>query len=132
MSIRSANFGCREVASNWDRRSRASAAFFRALRSTGARKLRYLVTAKPMVASNTDADVLILAPIGRDAIACAKLVEQIGLSRDVCHDVSDLIARLEGRVDVVLLTEEAIYGRALESLENWVDAQPPWSDMPFV
>ena len=29
--------------------------------------------------------------------------------------------------DVVLLTEEALYGRNLEPLAAWVAAQPPWS-----
>jgi signal transduction histidine kinase len=31
-----------------------------------------------------------------------------------------------------LLTEEALYGNSIDSLEAWVFAQPPWSDQPFV
>jgi signal transduction histidine kinase len=85
-----------------------------------------------MATNASSANVLILAPVGRDAVACAKLVEQADLSPRVCGDVSDLIARLDRHADVVLLTEEALYGKALDSLEAWVAAQPPWSDMPFV
>jgi signal transduction histidine kinase len=85
-----------------------------------------------MATNASSVNVLILAPVGRDAIACAKLVEQADLFPQVCGDVSDLIARLERHADVVLLTEEALYGKALDSLEAWVAAQPPWSDMPFV
>jgi signal transduction histidine kinase len=85
-----------------------------------------------MATDASSANVLILAPVGRDAVACATLVEQAGLSPQICRDVSDLIARLEGQAELVLLTEEALYGKALDSLEAWVTAQPAWSDMPFV
>jgi hypothetical protein len=78
------------------------------------------------------ANVLILAPVGRDAGVCATLVEQAGLAARVCSDVSDLIAQLDVHADVVLVTEEALYGKALDPLEAWVTAQPPWSDLPFV
>ena len=79
-----------------------------------------------------NANVLILTPVGRDASACAKLVEQAGLVSRVCGDVSDLIVRLSARADVVLVAEEALYGKALAPLEIWVLSQPPWSDLPFV
>ncbi len=85
-----------------------------------------------MATDASSANVLILAPVGRDAVACATLVEQAGLSPQICRDVFDLIARLEGHAELVLLTEEALYGKALNSLEAWVTAQPAWSDMPFV
>jgi signal transduction histidine kinase len=79
-----------------------------------------------------DANVLILAPVGRDAPACARLVQQAGLTPRVCDGVPELIACLERGADVVLLTEEALYGEAPGPLEQWVAAQPPWSDQPFV
>lgn len=76
--------------------------------------------------------VLVLAPIGRDASACATLVTQAGLAPLVCNDVDELVAKLDGGAEVVLLTEEALYGKAVDSLVRWVSAQPPWSDQPFV
>jgi signal transduction histidine kinase len=79
-----------------------------------------------------DANVLILAPVGRDAPACAKIAQQAGLTSWVCHDVPELIARLDEGADVVLLTEEALYGEAMSPLATWVAAQPPWSDQPFI
>src|SRR3954468_7075231 len=78
------------------------------------------------------ANVLILMPIGRDALACVRLVEQAGLSSQVCSDVADLIQHLDHDADVVLVTEEALYGKTVDPLEVWAGAQPPWSDMPFV
>ncbi len=76
--------------------------------------------------------ILILAPVGRDAAACARLVEQVGLLPIVCSNVAELIARLDEGADVVLLTEEALYGQAIDPLAAWVASQPPWSDQPFV
>src|SRR5581483_9335219 len=82
--------------------------------------------------NNLRANVLILTPVGRDAVACVKLVELAGLSSRVCNDVPDLITQLDREADVVLLTEEGLYGKALDLLEAWVIAQPAWSDMPFI
>jgi signal transduction histidine kinase len=79
-----------------------------------------------------DPNVLILAPIGRDAAACAKLVQQAGLTCSICEDIPNLIVQLDHNADVVLLTEEALYGEALGPLARWIAAQPPWSDQPFV
>ena len=78
------------------------------------------------------ANVLILAPVGRDASACTKLVEQVGLTSRVCGNILDLVGQLDRHADVVLIAEEALYGKALDPLEAWVTAQPPWSDLPFV
>jgi signal transduction histidine kinase len=80
----------------------------------------------------SDATVLILTPVGRDAAACTKLIEQTGMFPQVCRDVPNLIAQLERHADVALIAEEALYGKAIAPLEAWVTAQPPWSDMPFV
>jgi signal transduction histidine kinase len=85
-----------------------------------------------MAAELPSANVLILAPVGRDASACAKLVEHVGLTSRVCGDVSNLIAGLNLHADVVLVAEEALYGKAIDPLEAWVIAQALWSDLPFV
>lgn len=85
-----------------------------------------------MAAEAGSAKVLILTPVGRDAGACAQLVEQAGLAPRVCGDVPDLIAQLNIHADVVLVAEEALYGKAIDPLRAWVLAQPPWSDLPFV
>lgn len=76
--------------------------------------------------------VLILAPIGRDGPALARLTEQAGLVPRICSDMATLLRHLDEGVDVVLLTEEALYGEAIGPLETWVRAQPPWSDQPFI
>ncbi len=85
-----------------------------------------------MAADVRRANVLVLAPVGRDAAACAKLVEDVGLTAKVCSDVPGLIAELGLHADVVLIAEEAFYGKAIDPVEAWVIGQPPWSDLPFV
>ncbi|HTT83390.1 MAG TPA: response regulator [Rhizomicrobium sp.] len=85
-----------------------------------------------MKADTQTAKVPILAPVGRDAAACAILIEQAGLVACVCSNVFDLVAQLDLSADVVLIAEEALYGSGLDYLETWVAAQPPWSDLPFV
>ncbi len=76
--------------------------------------------------------VLILAPIGRDAAACTKLVEQAGLDSRVCGNVHELLVHLDRGGDLALVAEEALYGESMAPLTTWVDAQPPWSDFPFI
>ena len=79
-----------------------------------------------------EARVLILAPVGRDATACAKLVEQVGLDPHVCSDVGALLAQLDQGADLALVAEEALYGKSMGRLIRWAEAQPPWSDFPFI
>ena len=85
-----------------------------------------------MPADSLKGRVLIVAPVGRDAAACARLVERAGLSPLVCSDITELIVELASGADVVLLTEEALYGHSIDAAAAWVAAQPPWSDLPFV
>jgi signal transduction histidine kinase/CheY-like chemotaxis protein len=82
--------------------------------------------------TQSEASVLVLAPVGRDAATCAKLVAQCGLASRICEGIDDLIAGLDAGGDVVVLTEEALYGKAIDPLERWVGSQPRWSDQPFV
>lgn len=79
-----------------------------------------------------EGNVLILAPVGRDAAACAKLVEQAGLDSHICGDVCELLMQLDRGADLALVAEEALYGKSIERLTAWVNAQPPWSDFPFI
>ncbi len=83
-------------------------------------------------AEATSGIVLVLTPIGRDAEASARLIKQIGMPAEVCQNLGSLVARLNDDVSVVVLAEEALYGKSLDPLDGWVRAQPPWSDQPFV
>jgi signal transduction histidine kinase/CheY-like chemotaxis protein len=76
--------------------------------------------------------VLVLAPIGRDAPAVELLLRQAGISAIICSDAQDLLRRLEQGAGAALVAEEG-FGREIgEQLVYWVEHQPPWSDFPFV
>src|SRR6195952_1662555 len=76
--------------------------------------------------------VLVLMPVGRDAVTVARLIERAGLRSVICTTAREAIDNLEHIVEVVLVAEEALYGDNVRMLEDWVARQPPWSDQPFI
>jgi signal transduction histidine kinase len=87
----------------------------------------------PMVGADAPrGEVLILAPVGRDAPAVEALMGKVGLRPVVCKNLQHVVENLERIVDVVLIAEEALYGDNVRVLEEWVRIQPPWSDQPFI
>ena len=85
-----------------------------------------------MTDSNKAQRVLVFAPIGRDAPATVDLLRRSGISADVCQGYEDLITELEGGADVAFVAEEALFGKVLDPLAEWIAHQEPWSDLPFV
>ncbi len=76
--------------------------------------------------------VLVLAPIGRDAPATADLLRRSGIGADVCKGYDDLMAELGAGADAAFVAEEALFGKDLAPLAEWIERQQPWSDLPFV
>lgn len=75
--------------------------------------------------------VLILAPFGRDAASVAGLLAREGYDSTICADLTAVAASLDDHVGAVVLTEEALAGDRAR-LRAALDAQPAWSDVPFV
>ncbi|WP_419730690.1 ATP-binding protein [Lichenicola sp.] len=75
---------------------------------------------------------LIFAPRGRDAAIIAQVLERGGLVCDVCPGLAELWSQLDGDVGGVLVTEEALETGGVQPLLDWVEAQPPWSDLPII
>jgi signal transduction histidine kinase len=76
--------------------------------------------------------VLVFAPIGRDGPASADLLRRIDLSAELCTGLADLIGKIKAGAAAVFVAEEGLFGKDISSLTDWVDQQPPWSDLPFV
>ncbi len=76
--------------------------------------------------------VLVLTPIGRDANACRDVLNRVGLDAQTCADLPALQEKLEAGAAVVLVAEEALFGKDLSRLQAWVNEQPAWSDLPFI
>jgi signal transduction histidine kinase/CheY-like chemotaxis protein len=76
--------------------------------------------------------VLILAPVGRDAEACAQLLGREDIHGEVCRTASSLVEDLDLGAGTVLVAEEALSAAAVGELANWVGEQAAWSDLPFI
>lgn len=75
---------------------------------------------------------LVLAPRGRDATIIAQVLGRSSIVCQVCDGLAALRVCLDGDVGGVVVTEEALAETDLRSLLEWVDAQPPWSDLPII
>ncbi|MDB5469708.1 MAG: Sensory box sensor histidine kinaseresponse regulator, partial [Caulobacter sp.] len=76
--------------------------------------------------------VLVYAPIGRDGPASAELLRRGGIDAFVCEDLPCLVTELKAGAAAVFVAEEGLFGKDLSGLSGWIEAQPPWSDLPFV
>jgi len=79
-----------------------------------------------------DDRVLVLAPGGRDAALALSILRERGIRGIACPDLDSLCGELSRGAGAVVVTEEALATTDLRRLSAWLDAQPPWSDMPFV
>jgi signal transduction histidine kinase/CheY-like chemotaxis protein len=75
---------------------------------------------------------LILAPRGRDAVVAKGILRDAGIRSIICLDIAELLLEVQKGADIAILTEEVIRDADVRPLAAWVDAQPPWSDFPFV
>ncbi|WP_165186068.1 hybrid sensor histidine kinase/response regulator [Caulobacter soli] len=79
-----------------------------------------------------DERILILAPRGRDAPVIAETLSSLGHRTLICQDLLALTEALRENAGAAILTEEALAQGASETLTTWLDAQPAWSDFPFI
>ncbi|UPK39592.1 response regulator [Bradyrhizobium sp. 186] len=79
-----------------------------------------------------DQCVLVFAPIGRDGPASAELFRSSNLEAINCRGLPELITEMTAGVGAVFLAEEGLFGRDATPLAQWIERQPPWSDLPFV
>jgi signal transduction histidine kinase len=75
---------------------------------------------------------LILAPRGRDAMIARGILSEANLYAYICTDLGDLSRELARGAEVAIVTEEATREPSGRALVEWIAAQPPWSDFPFV
>jgi PAS domain S-box-containing protein len=76
--------------------------------------------------------VLILAPVGRDAVLTGSLLDRGGVKSVVCSDLHELHGNLVEGAGAAVITEEALIGQDVSGLTEWVAQQPSWSDFPFI
>jgi len=76
--------------------------------------------------------VLILAPIGRDAALLAATLASLQIETAISNNAATLLRMLGEGAGSAIIAEEALTPDLIHGLSAWVNAQPPWSDMPFI
>ena len=76
--------------------------------------------------------VLILTPTGRDAEAAAALLSKEAIDSHTHLTLDSLLVALDDTTGCVLLADEALLHADLSVLAEYLAAQPPWSDLPFI
>lgn len=88
--------------------------------------------AAPSSADAAETRALVLAPFGRDAALAGAILREAGLAAEACADL-DALAREIGRgAGLAIVAEEVLATGDAHALSRLLDAQPPWSDFPFV
>jgi len=85
--------------------------------------------------TTTDASsgaVLIVAPIGKDAVLAAEVLGRADIPARVCANLLDATASLQETTKALLLAEEALVPAELQVLLDALQQQPAWSDIPVI
>ena len=75
---------------------------------------------------------LILAPQGRDAGVAVSLLREMNVAAETCPSLPVLVREIARGAGLAVVTEEAFQSADLKELAEWIEAQPSWSDFPFV
>lgn len=76
--------------------------------------------------------VAVMAPRGRDEAVARQLLAKDGIASIPILTLSQLSELISQHVGAVLITEEALSGADADALALALDAQPSWSDVPFI
>jgi PAS domain S-box-containing protein len=85
-----------------------------------------------MPANPQEDRILIIAPMGQDAVTMAALLDTNGFRTVVCSGPQECLDDIEVGAAALLLTEEALEMPRAEELLSRVKSQPPWSEMPII
>lgn len=76
--------------------------------------------------------VLIMAPLGQDAAAMARLLQEHSFSTEICQNPAECARQIGEGAGALLLTEEALDHPDTEILLKALKTQPPWSELPMI
>ncbi len=75
---------------------------------------------------------LIFAPQGRDAEVASAMLAEAGFLSLACSTVGQIVDEMTTGAGFAIVTEEALRTADLHAMSSWLNAQPEWSDFPFV
>lgn len=76
-------------------------------------------------------EVLILAPVGRDAKLAASILASSQIGARICASLEDAVPLLE-EAQCLVVAEEALISSDRTKFASWLHNQPAWSDFPIV
>jgi PAS domain S-box-containing protein len=82
--------------------------------------------------SQGGSNALILAPHGRDGAIAHELLRSVGIDSFICSNLSDFQGALDETACFAVVTEEALGPSELAAVAKRLEAQPSWSDLPFI
>jgi PAS domain S-box-containing protein len=77
-------------------------------------------------------DVLIAAPLGKDAALAAGVLERSGIRAKTCGHLKEVAERLDETTHAILVAAEALVAADVPALLDRLEKQPPWSDIPLI
>ena len=75
---------------------------------------------------------LIFATTGRDSKIAGQILAEANLPSAACSDLAQLGREISEGAGLAIIADEAIQGADLKVLTDYLVAQPPWSDFPFI
>lgn len=72
--------------------------------------------------------VLLLSPVGRDAVLLRKTLDQLGIDAAIAPEAGALFSQMAE----LIMADEAMTTVHLHQMTQWLIAQPSWSDPPFI
>ncbi len=84
--------------------------------------------------SDREMPVLLLAPSGRDARLVAEALDEEGIRVEQCASLKDVVRRVSNGfpVGAAVIADEAVSPDGVKRLNDALDAQPAWSDVPVI
>jgi PAS domain S-box-containing protein len=82
--------------------------------------------------SDTENRVLVLAPLGRDAELTSGALGEAGIHCQPFRHAGELCRQIDRGAAAVLLVEEALDPEVVDALEQVIQGQPAWSDLPVI
>lgn len=76
-------------------------------------------------------NVLLLAPMGRDAKIAASILAASGVDSTICSNIDEAMTLLE-TAHCLVVAEEALINSDRREFAAWLEKQPAWSDFPIV
>src|SRR5688572_3507884 len=84
------------------------------------------------VARDPETEVLVVTPNPGDAQISREVLNERGIATRHCHSLLELAAVPGDEVGCIMLVEEALVQPELADLQQAIQMQPPWSDVPII